>query len=231
MENNKNFDLYTTLIIIYLALLTVCIALYALIQIYVEDKGTATNLMIWSATLFPSIALLYTFNSWREQKSSDVLSELSKDMFFKLNKIIDINENILNDHRDKILNKRLKNIDLFFEDSETDLTKNLTKSVNEIIDIGFLVYKYTKNEEFRKKINRFNDAYLYYRLTRQEIYMGMKSLDDNRSVAINKNDDNEYLTNIKKVNECSNNLHESNIQLSTILLDYIFHQKMDQGTQ
>lgn len=81
MKNNKNFDLYTTLIIIYLALLTLCIALYALIQIYVEDKGTATNLMIWSATLFPSIALLYTFNSWRDQKSSEVLSEESKLIF------------------------------------------------------------------------------------------------------------------------------------------------------
>jgi hypothetical protein len=74
MKNNKNFDLYTTLIIVYLALLTLCIALYALIQIYVDDKGTATNLMIWSATLFPSIALLYTFNSWRDQKGSEIIA-------------------------------------------------------------------------------------------------------------------------------------------------------------
>jgi len=31
-------------------------------QLYVAeiDRGTATNLMIWSATLFPSIALIYT---------------------------------------------------------------------------------------------------------------------------------------------------------------------------
>ena len=84
-------DLFVTLTIIYLALLTVCIAIYAILQLYVKeiDRGTATNLMIWSATLFPSIALLYTFNSWRIQKGSDVLSKLSEKSFYKL---IDIEE-------------------------------------------------------------------------------------------------------------------------------------------
>jgi len=79
-------DLFVTLTIIYLALLTVCVAIYAILQLYVKeiDRETATNLMIWSATLFPSIALLYTFNSWRDQKGSEVLSALSKEYYLEL---------------------------------------------------------------------------------------------------------------------------------------------------
>lgn len=65
---NKPIEPITTLVIIYLALVTISIALYALIQIYVDDKSTASNLLSWTATLFATIALLYTFNSWREQK-------------------------------------------------------------------------------------------------------------------------------------------------------------------
>lgn len=71
----KPFEPITTLVIIYLGLVTVSIALYALIQIYVNDKATASNLLSWTATLFATIALLYTFNSWRDQKGSEVLSK------------------------------------------------------------------------------------------------------------------------------------------------------------
>jgi hypothetical protein len=83
---NQPYNLNVTLIIIYFALLAVCISLYAIIQLYVDDKGTATNLMIWSATLFPSIALLYTFNYWKKQKGSEVLSKLAETVFFTINK-------------------------------------------------------------------------------------------------------------------------------------------------
>lgn len=81
---NESFDLHTTLIIIYLALVAVSIALYALIQIFVDDKSTASNLLGWSATLFATIALLYTFNTWREQKSSDALSKFSENLYLEL---------------------------------------------------------------------------------------------------------------------------------------------------
>lgn len=71
---DKDFDLTTTLIIIYLGLVTISIALYALIQIYVDDEATASSLLGWSATIFGTIALLYTFNSWRDQKGSEVIA-------------------------------------------------------------------------------------------------------------------------------------------------------------
>ena len=133
LSKNKRFDLATTLIIIYLALLTISIALYALIQIYVEDKGTATNLMIWSATLFPTIALLYTFNTWRKQKGSEVLSKLSEILFFEIKEFFDISKKIMEEHRDDILDKVLNNIEIPKSKSDTELTNNLNLQFEYII--------------------------------------------------------------------------------------------------
>lgn len=89
---NKQFSLPTTLIILYLGLLSICIALYALIQIYVDDKATATNLMIWSATLFAPVAVFFGFRTWKIQsfdqskikaieKLKEKVSEFSKITF------------------------------------------------------------------------------------------------------------------------------------------------------
>lgn len=79
---NKPFEPITTLIIIYFALVGVSIALYALIQIFFKsDTATASSLLSWTATIFATIALLYTFNSWKDQKSSEILSEESKLIF------------------------------------------------------------------------------------------------------------------------------------------------------
>ncbi|HGW3737759.1 TPA: hypothetical protein ACNH0K_003904, partial [Acinetobacter baumannii] len=64
MKNKQN--LAVTLTIIYLGLLTLCVAFYALIQIYVEDKSTATNLMIWSSTLFAPIGAYFVLVQWKE---------------------------------------------------------------------------------------------------------------------------------------------------------------------
>ena len=78
---NKPFEPITTLIIIYFALVAVSIALYALIQIYVSDKDTASSLLGWTATMFATIALLYTFNSWKHQKKMEELSILAKEIY------------------------------------------------------------------------------------------------------------------------------------------------------
>lgn len=78
---NKSFEPLTTLTIIYLALVTLSIALYALIQIYVDEKELAASLLGWTGTMFATIALLYTFNSWKHQKKMEELSILAKDIY------------------------------------------------------------------------------------------------------------------------------------------------------
>lgn len=224
-------DLFVTLIIIYLALLTVCVAIYAILQLYVKeiDRGTATNLMIWSATLFPSIALLYTFNTWREQKGSDVLSKLAEEMFFNIANIFDINKKIMKEHREAILNKVFKKIDLNSIDIETDLTRKLDEEIKHVLHSGYLIFKYTKDEKIKEFMKELNNDYLIYSVIRQEIYVGMKTVEQtensHKAIAINKDDKNEYLDHQDKMIELSIKLNESGSKLSEELLKHIFHKE------
>ena len=79
---NKPFELTTTLVIIYFALVAVSIALYSLIQIFFKaDTSTASSLLGWTATMFATIALLYTFNAWKNQKKMEELSILAKEIY------------------------------------------------------------------------------------------------------------------------------------------------------
>lgn len=228
MKNNKNFDLATTLIIIYLGLLTLCIALYALIQIYVDDKGTATNLMIWSATLFPSIALLYTYNTWRKQKGSEVLSKISEILFFEIKDFFEISKNIMEEHREDILNKLIKNIEIPFSKSETELTHEFDLKFQNIIHKVYLIYKYTNNDDLKKYVQEFNNSYIEYTTFRKDIYFGMKVVERTetslRSIAIDKNDRNEYLNHRDELGKFYIALNKSTSKLSEEIFKYIFHE-------
>lgn len=227
LSKNKKFDLATTLIIIYLALLTISIALYALIQIYVEDKGTATNLMIWSATLFPTIALLYTFNTWRKQKGSEVLSKLSEILFFEIKEFFDISKKIMEEHRDDILDKVLNNIEIPKSKSDTELTNNLNLQFENIIHKVYLTYKYTNNNDIKKYVNEFNDSYIEYTTFRKNIYFGMKIIEKTettlKSVAIDKNNKDDYLNHRDELSKLYVNLNKSASNLSEEIFKYIFH--------
>ena len=85
-----------TLTIIYLALVAVSLAIYALVTQYVNDQNHSTivGLLGWSATLFATIALLYTFNSWREQKSLEVIATEAKLIINELSKSSKITEDL-----------------------------------------------------------------------------------------------------------------------------------------
>lgn len=71
---------------IYAILLTLCLALYALIDVSGVDKSLASNLLVWSATIFAPIALLMTYDSWRGQKASEVIANEAKELIIKLDK-------------------------------------------------------------------------------------------------------------------------------------------------
>lgn len=84
LKNSNNY--IANLITLYLALvLLLCVALYAIIKHFNIDVGLSTNLLIWSATLFPSLVIVYTFQSWRAQKASEVLANEAKLIADRLN--------------------------------------------------------------------------------------------------------------------------------------------------
>lgn len=95
MHKNKP-HIGVTLTIIYLALVAVSLAIYSLINQYVSNQNQSiiVGLLGWSATLFATIALLYTFNSWREQKSLEVIAIEAKSIINELNKSSKLSEDL-----------------------------------------------------------------------------------------------------------------------------------------
>ncbi|WP_180044579.1 hypothetical protein [Acinetobacter sp. YH16039] len=82
----KSENLVATLLAIYGILCAISIALYALIQMFVEDKSTATNLLIWSATMFAPIVLIISLKQWSLQKRLEDCALLAQ----KIRKIMEL---------------------------------------------------------------------------------------------------------------------------------------------
>lgn len=160
---NKPFEPITTLVIIYFTLLAVSIAIYALIQVYIDDKSTASSLLGWTATMFATIALLYTFNGWKDQKSSEILSNESKEIFkfvhknyqcfssiFKSQSIID-KEQSYQDVRDNYIS-HLENLNLY---NSLIFKMNKKNTVKEFKIYMNMLDKVFKMPEYNEK--RLND--------------------------------------------------------------------------
>lgn len=62
----KTDNLFVTLLVVYGILLALCIAIYAIFKLLKVEITLATNLLIWSATIFAPIAVLMTYTNWRE---------------------------------------------------------------------------------------------------------------------------------------------------------------------
>lgn len=170
----------TTLIIIYLALVfLVGVAVYALIIHFCLDITLATNILIWTATLFATIALLYIFNSWRYQKSIDTLSILSKEYYIDLNQLfkeienftkkfvnhvplIEVNISIIKER--EFLEKRIEEfgykLDFIYNETNNHKLFNETKKIKNIIELlKNIVWDAIPNEEETKK--KEEDPHLY----------------------------------------------------------------------
>lgn len=60
----KSENLLATLLAVYAIILVLCIAIYAIFKLLDVDIALATNLLLWSATIFAPIAVLMTYTSW-----------------------------------------------------------------------------------------------------------------------------------------------------------------------
>lgn len=206
---NKPFSLSTTLIIIYLALLSLCIALYALIQIYTDDKGTATNLMIWSATLFPSIALIYTFNTWRSQKSTEVIANHSKQIIYKLYEVNNYNIKVYStlsdpDNFNKKYNKENVQVDFL----------NLHKSIKELEkDLHFLniclkKMEHINDDKYDTHAKELMAFYIEYVINYNNFYekLELKSTDEENDIQLANGYTHEVLTTYTDIKNLISNI-------------------------
>ena len=155
---NKPFESITTLVIIYLGLVTVSVAIYALIQVYVEEKELAASLLSWTATIFATIALIYTFNSWRNQKASEVIANEAKTITEKMNFQLLTHRSLLQTKKyDESYRFHLDNLEQDYRFSERKL-EFLGKLIElELSEKEFQVFDMKKKEYLRSYIS-FMDA-------------------------------------------------------------------------
>ncbi len=119
----KSENLVATLLAVYAIILTLCIAIYAIFKLLDVDITLATNLLIWSATIFAPIALLMTYTSWKEQKGGEVISNLAQNDLKKYAKIMNEISQLEWSFRNLISNKDFNNDKRVFDKSRDRLSK------------------------------------------------------------------------------------------------------------
>lgn len=65
---------------IYIILLGLSYAFYIVLVAVKANDSIASSLLSWTATMFATIALLYTFYSWRNQKETEVIATEAKNL-------------------------------------------------------------------------------------------------------------------------------------------------------
>ena len=122
---------------------------------------------------------------------------------------------------------KINNIEISRNKADTELTNNLNLQFENIIHKVYLIYKYTNNDNIKKYVKEFNNAYIEYKTFRQNIYFGMKIVEKTetrlRSIAIDKNDKNEYLNHRDELSQLYVTLNKSASNLSEEIFKYIFH--------
>lgn len=215
--NNQKHPIFT-LFIIYLALLAVSIALYSLITLFIADKtqqSTAANLISWSATLFGTVALLYTFQSWRQQKGSEVMSSLCQELYIKLN---DLNQAI-DDNEVKIINYPLMQKS---ENPEYQLWSQVNTVIDKFNDIEqsiIIIKSYEEIEEYigiDLEIVHLKHEYQFFYIKYQDYEKKYKTEDEKMKKRIEV---------VKEMVMFLKKFRDLKLKIDKVLVDYIFHRR------
>lgn len=89
--NKKNI---VELVGIYIILIGLSYAFYIVLVAVKANDSVASSLLSWSATMFATIALLYTYTNWREQESTKLLSALSNQCMDKIDVLVRTNDQL-----------------------------------------------------------------------------------------------------------------------------------------
>ena len=96
---------------IYIILTSLSYAFYIVFVAVGANEEIASSLLSWTSTMFATIALLYTFNSWREQKGSEVIANEAKDLIKDITQNISILGDIIYEYSNlTIKNEKIRKI-------------------------------------------------------------------------------------------------------------------------
>jgi len=213
---------------IYIILLGLSYAFYIVLVAVKANDSIASSLLSWTATMFATIALLYTFNSWRDQKGSEVLSKIAEDIFIKLNESRKIHDLIYRKHADNVLDITLNKTDIKRDISLEVKVKELDENMQLILEKVYLIYKESKNQKLIDKFNETYSSYIKYKILVDNFYDNMKILvhtdTEFKAVIFDKNDRKECEEHININRETSIKFIKSIEPFAEVLLDYIFYR-------
>ena len=177
----KSENLVATLFAVYAIILVLCIAIYAIFKLLKVDITLATNLLLWSATIFAPLAVLMTYTKWREQKGSEVLAAEARNLIINLNeykvqtnKILGLVENnYLNDSDNEIIKNLLSPK---IEEKEIKRNWNSLNLLRQNINDALIFMNFNKDntrlvnliEEYRELASKI-DSHIYG-LSDRQIY-------------------------------------------------------------
>lgn len=210
MHKNKP-HIGVTLTIIYLALVAVSLAIYSLINQYVSNQNQSiiVGLLGWSATLFATIALLYTFNSWREQKSLEVIAIEAKSIINELNKSSKLSE-------DLFYSFMQNNLDLY-DSNKSNLYNIVNNGIKFQLDtINHLIY-INNNGKLDEKLNEviFQHNQSYF------LFNGKLNYVRENKNKLNADDINKQIT------IAFGDHKDCNLKLRSYLANYALYKKYD----
>lgn len=200
-----------TLTRIYLALVTVSLAIYSLIIQYVSDKNQSVivGLLGWSATLFATIALLYTFNIWREQKSTEVIAIEAKLIINELSRSLKLSE-------DLFYSFMQNNLDLY-ESNKSNLYNIIDNSIKFQLDtLSHLIYV-NNNGKSDEKLNEviFQHNQSFY------LFNGKLNYVNENKNKLNSDDIN------KQIIIAFGDHRDCNLKLKSYLANYALYKEYD----
>lgn len=173
---NKKFnELLVTLIVTYLALVfLIGVAVYSIVRIYCLDITLTTNILIWTATLFAPIVILATYNSWKEQKGNEIVSQEAIKIAKNLNSLLDL-------HRKLFWFTPFKNPNYIhslikFEETYEQMFNDLTFLKDAIENI----YEIDEFTEFEKA----QDKYLKSMYILKEKIISANTIDEYKTIAL-----------------------------------------------
>lgn len=211
------------LVSIYIILTTISYAFYLVFIAVNADDAVASSLLSWSATMFATVALLYTFNRWRDQKGSDVLSSISIDLYKNLEEFNKIYYEYIESHIDN-LNKP-EGINVFYGD-EKRLNPILNKSYLAIIFNIDLICAKTKDSSLELNEQKFQDEFIKLDETiRKTLNKAVLSKDkmpfsENGEDCSDNENKNHYIIDVR----INRDIVEKYINdIKNELLKYIFH--------
>ncbi|HFX7563454.1 TPA: hypothetical protein ACIFYD_003623, partial [Acinetobacter baumannii] len=119
----------------------------------------ASSLLSWSATMFATIALLYTYTNWMEQESTKLLSALSNQCMDKIDVLVRTNDQLGSNIISILNGEKINSYDLYedFKVQCSELHNLLLKidsglNSNHNIELDSLIMEYIKKIENIKSI-------------------------------------------------------------------------------